>query len=1177
MAINFTSAPVVNPGTDRPNSYHYNKLVDAYNDRIKSGIGDCAWRIAWQAYSATRLIRNPNGLSFPPIDELLKLYLYLDPSSGITWPTASPGDPEGISLTSSLGKFVFGDASLDSEDERLHGLDGVPLWYAGAPPATMAEKWALGRLQRGLTDSTLYDSGIHISAPALEVAQAHYAILPNRSAKKLLSYGSFAPTPEITGDCGDGDANRHDSPVYEIKFTSLKDPPEATKTYNGFCPVGSPGYTAHTPHLDGVIETQFSYFIYTATGGIEQLSKNDWLLGPFTNSGVLQHNPSDSLDIFLTKYAMEFRGSDTERALGDYRVLEKAFGNQSFFSRQYPLAPAKGTWNAGTETIDQDDFLFTWPAGVSSSGTLGTFQGGGTSMAVTSGFVLAGFYAYAPNIEGTTQVTILQGSEVFGSVTLSPSKTEDILWLEVPAKGTVSFRIDGDLKTPAGPGNGLTVEVAELVEYKPFPSDLYLVLRSGSAQSAASTTPEPLGNDTSSPKSISDDLYTFGAIINPQGSAGLQAQTEIVNNAVYESARQFIKDSVRYAHRGMINHYEVSGDKSILYLDRYALGTSNFDVFGDLIDAIKEDAPAKGFSNEWVCFFSWLPYTDSASSTFDPGVYADVLGHLNNPAHLYTSELEPLDKRTLKRHITIGSEEPGNYVKNVFVAEAPSGYSYAMGVNHPGQHDNPWSHTDSELKQKYFSAHQIYKAPYEIESIEDAGGNVVKITFRSRIQHHPAAPSTVNKDDSTWSAPTIAAEDYATDENRLRKYIRHAKHGDDFDYQLGDTSASGYLLRGSYADHGTIYPRIHFVKLIPKAFEDGDLSPGPLDTKCYSDPFLKMAWYSRAMCEGFIDNAASTDCLSADVSGTPVLQVRSMYDYTLENALFQANGNRSFEIIPEEIRNFDRSNGFGPLPGLTPMYADQFNQFSRFINLLTRARVDLPLELEYRTHTTRGKTPISPINGFTPSSCSPNGDEQAFGGFAIWQGTPPREGHFYSVTDWDDFDAMAGESASYEYRIDANTVCLNGNTSVQATGDETYLEWRFVSDQEAMNAIPIEWRDMMTLNAGIWMEYSWGTTEYPEFTAPGSGPTVGGDPIPSWPGSGDLATIEIAESLTADVECRFYTVGGILRAPAIFNQVMYRYDSGGAQTLTPQSTAAIRPVNGLAGNGNLFITIPLRP
>jgi len=84
MAINFTSAPVVNPGTDRPNSYHYNKLVDAYNDRIKSGIGDCAWRIAWQAYSATRLIRNPNGLSFPPIDELLKLYLYLDPSSGIT-------------------------------------------------------------------------------------------------------------------------------------------------------------------------------------------------------------------------------------------------------------------------------------------------------------------------------------------------------------------------------------------------------------------------------------------------------------------------------------------------------------------------------------------------------------------------------------------------------------------------------------------------------------------------------------------------------------------------------------------------------------------------------------------------------------------------------------------------------------------------------------------------------------------------------------------------------------------------------------------------------------------------------------------------------------------------------------------------------------------------------------
>ena len=1179
MAISFTAAPVVNEGTDRPNSFHYNKLVDAYNDRIKSGIGDCAWRIAWQAFSATRLIRNPNGIAFPPVDELLKLYLYLDPSSGVTWPVASPGDPEGISVTSPLGTFVFGAAALnlDSEDERLHGIDGVPLWYSGAPPSSVSDHWNLGKLQRGLADSTLYDTSLNISAPALEAAQAHYAILPNRQSKKLLSYGSFAPTPEILGDCGDGTTDRPASPVWEIKLTSLKTPPDADKIYAGYCPAGSSGRTAHTPHLDGVIETPFSYYVYKVDGTLEKLSKNDWLLGPFTGSGELMHHGSDSLDIFMTKFALEFRGSDFEKADGDYRVLKKAFGNQPFFERQYVLAPGKGTWNPSTETIDQDDVLFTWNKGTIVSGTKGSFEGGGTSMSTSTGFVLAGFYASAPTIEGTTRVSLIQGGVALGTVTLSPSNPEEILYLEIAATGTIEFQIDDDLKTPAGAGDGLTVEIAELLEYKPFPSDLYLCLRSSSAQSAASTTPEPLGNDTITPKDFSDALFRYGCIVNRAESAGLQAQDEIVNNAIFESSRQFIKDSVRYAHRGMINNYEVTAEgKTVLYLDRYAL-SSDYDVFGDMIDAIRSDAPEKGFSNEWVCLMSWVPYTDSSSSTYDPSVYADILGHLNNPAHLYSGELETADTIRAKRHFVIGVDEDSSYVKNVQVAEAPPGYSYIKGTNDPAGHYNPWGHTSDELKEKYYSAHQIYEAPYEIESVEDAGSDVVKITFKTRIQHHPDAPETVDKDDSTWVAATIASEDYATDENRLRKYIRKSKHGDDFDYQLGDTSTSGYLLRNNYAQKGTIYPRIHFVKLLPKAYEDGNLRSGPLDTKCYSDPFLKMAWYSRAMCEGFVDNVASTDCLSQDVSGTPVLQVESMYDYTLENALLQANGNRSFEIIPELVRDLDHANGFGPLPGLTPMYADQFNQFSRFINLLTRARLELPLELEYKIHTVRGKIPITPVNSYSPASCSPDGDQSSFGGFALWQGTPPREGAFASVTDWEPFDALVGDSVSFEFRIANYTECVNGDARLMAEGDEQYFEWRFQPDQKAFNAIPIAWRDMLNLTAGIWFEYSWKKTEYPRYTAPGSGPSIDGDPIASWPGTGDLATIEIDETFTQGSECRFYTVGGTLKAQDISDQVMYRFESGGAQTLTPRSEVGLVPVNGVAGNGNLFVTIPITP
>lgn len=141
------------------------------------------------------------------------------------------------------------------------------------------------------------------------------------------------------------------------------------------------------------------------------------------------------------------------------------------------------------------------------------------------------------------------------------------------------------------------------------------------------------------------------------------------------------------------------------------------------------------------------------------------------------------------------------------------------------------------------------------------------------------------------------------------------------------------------------------------------------------------------------------------------------------------------------------ANDLGSIPSLTPKYAEQLSQFSRLVNLLVRARLELPLELDYKTHTVRGQVPITPLL----------------------------------------------------------------------------------------------------------FEYSWKKTQYPNDTAPGSGPTVGEGPIPSWLGTDDLATIEIEETFTQGAECRFYTVGGVIRADDIDNQVMYRYTSGGTYTLTPRS------------------------
>jgi hypothetical protein len=55
----------------------HNALAEAFNTRILSGLGDCAWRIFYYAYSTFRGVRNPDGDAYPAQDEWFKFYGYL--------------------------------------------------------------------------------------------------------------------------------------------------------------------------------------------------------------------------------------------------------------------------------------------------------------------------------------------------------------------------------------------------------------------------------------------------------------------------------------------------------------------------------------------------------------------------------------------------------------------------------------------------------------------------------------------------------------------------------------------------------------------------------------------------------------------------------------------------------------------------------------------------------------------------------------------------------------------------------------------------------------------------------------------------------------------------------------------------------------------------------------------
>lgn len=172
MAIPLDSSQKVRIDT-KPNHKEHNSLAKAFNSRILSGFGDCAWRIFYYAFSTLRGIRNPNEGNYPQEDEWFKFYGNIEPkmSSGkFSLPETGVGDPEGINVANPFAAWVFGNGrrvrkpSGEQDDTysqshgywdelaRLRGLDmlqpgQMPTEISGDP--NLAVVWADSERQRG--------------------------------------------------------------------------------------------------------------------------------------------------------------------------------------------------------------------------------------------------------------------------------------------------------------------------------------------------------------------------------------------------------------------------------------------------------------------------------------------------------------------------------------------------------------------------------------------------------------------------------------------------------------------------------------------------------------------------------------------------------------------------------------------------------------------------------------------------------------------------------------------------------------------------------------------------------------------------------------------------------------------------------------------------------------------
>jgi hypothetical protein len=186
-----------------------------------------------------------------------------------------------------------------------------------------------------------------------------------------------------------------------------------------------------------------------------------------------------------------------------------------------------------------------------------------------------------------------------------------IYYFEYPVKGKVSFKVrsttdNGVLNVGKKIVDGSTftlnnfsifLKFAHVFEMKPTVADAYTLMRvtTTEEQGADAGQMDPVGHfRCDSAKTVFTNYIRYGVAYNFTKNTLYQNDAYVSANPVYESARKFISSNVRMADRVSLVDYELkigaSGDQSILYFNRYAIGMKNtgVDIFRNMGPSINE-------------------------------------------------------------------------------------------------------------------------------------------------------------------------------------------------------------------------------------------------------------------------------------------------------------------------------------------------------------------------------------------------------------------------------------------------------------------------------------------------------------------------------------------------------------------------------------------------------------
>lgn len=332
-------------------SSHLYSLSEAFNSRILSGAGDSHWRIPYYIFSTFfRKPRLDDNMLYTPESEFFDFYQFVNPSTGETWPTNPPQQPEGANLqTNFLNRFIFGmnyqtkdkDGNwlYEREDVRVQiGQDKIKNDAASFRGFVFPFFTAVGTdsgADRQYTSfgisSEIYSSGYTSGKPE------------NPQGNSFGGYYGKNPLIISANGCGVDPVTNYEYPLSissVVKIDGAKDDKTSVSIYN----VCNEGSSMGRPDEYTIINAGNPYSILAFTINndipidVDVFPKNKYHLSQFQSTVFFGREQKNHI----------------HRLLYNYITYAKGFDFDWFFNNQYSYAPEIGSFIKMISTYDQN-------------------------------------------------------------------------------------------------------------------------------------------------------------------------------------------------------------------------------------------------------------------------------------------------------------------------------------------------------------------------------------------------------------------------------------------------------------------------------------------------------------------------------------------------------------------------------------------------------------------------------------------------------------------------------------------------------------------------------------------------------------------------------------------------------------------------------------------------------